>query len=53
MPPLNDKVIFRVANIYARDGPSCGEIAAYIVAGILGSIALAAFVLICLNIRKR
>jgi hypothetical protein len=44
MPPLNDQVLSHITRIYARD-VSGGIVAAYVVAGIFGVIALGALVL--------
>jgi hypothetical protein len=41
MPPLNDKVLSRMATILARD-TSAGLVVAYVIAGVFGLIALVA-----------
>jgi hypothetical protein len=52
MPPLNDQVLSHITRFYARD-VSGGIVAAYVVAGIFGVIALGALVLWFGNITRR
>jgi hypothetical protein len=52
MPPLNDQVLSHITRFYARD-ISGGIVAAYVVAGIFGVIALGALVLWFGNITRR
>jgi hypothetical protein len=41
MPPVNEKVLSRMATILARD-TSPGQIAGYVIAGVFGLVALCA-----------
>jgi hypothetical protein len=52
MPPLNNQVLSHITHIYARD-VSGGIVAAYVVAGIFGVIALGALVLWYGNFTRR
>ena len=52
MPPLNDRVLSHMSGILARS-PSGGVIAAYIIAGLLGLIALLTLLLWFTNITRR
>ncbi len=52
MPPLNDKVLSRIATIFARD-TSTGATVGYAIAAIFGLIVLVALEALVANLKRR